>query len=171
MLSKKMVDSINGQINREIYSAYLYLGMASYAVSEGLNGVANWFNVQVQEELSHAQKMYDYINQQGGRVLLGDIETPPQNFTSAKNLFEVTLEHEKKVTALINALADVARSEKDHATEIFLQWFVTEQVEEESNASDILQKFKLMGDEGNTLFMMDTELAQRIYTPPATSAE
>ncbi len=169
MLSKKMVKSINNQINREIYSAYLYGGMASFAVSEGLVGVANWFNVQVQEEMSHANKMYDYVNQQGGRVLLLDIEAPPQDFKTVNDLFNLTLEHEKVVTGLINGLVDIARAEKDHATEIFLQWFVTEQVEEESNAMDILQRLKLMGSEGNSLFLLDAELAKRIFTPPAAA--
>lgn len=169
MVSKKMVKSINKQINREIYSAYLYGGMASFAVSEGLVGVANWFNVQVQEEMSHANKMYDYVNQQGGRVLLLDIEAPPQDFKTVNDLFNLTLEHEKVVTGLINGLVDIARAEKDHATEIFLQWFVTEQVEEESNAMDILQRLKLMGSEGNSLFLLDAELAKRIFTPPAAA--
>ena len=167
MLSKKMVKSINRQINREMYSAYLYLGMASYASSEGLNGVVNWFNVQVQEELSHAQKMYNYLNQQSERVMLEAIEEPPQDFKSITDLFKKTLEHEKIVTGLINNLVDIARVQKDHASEIFLQWFVTEQVEEESNATDILQKLKLMGSDGNGLFMLDSELGKRVYTPPA----
>ena len=153
-------------INREIYSAYLYLGMASYAISEGLSGITNWFNVQVQEELSHAQKMYDYVNQQGGRVMLLDIEQPPQDFSSVKELFEKTLTHEKMVTGLINKLEDIAKEEKDHATEIFLQWFVTEQIEEEANATDILQKMKLMGTDGNGLYMIDSELGKRVFTPP-----
>jgi len=167
MLSEKMVKSINNQINREIYSAYLYMGMASFAVSEGMAGVANWFNVQVQEELSHANKLYDYVNQQGGRIMLLDIEAPPQDFKTVNDLFQKTLEHEKVVTGLINGLVDIARAENDHATEIFLQWFVTEQVEEEANAMDILQRLKLMGSEGNALFLLDTELAKRVYTPPA----
>ncbi|MFH1459017.1 MAG: ferritin [Candidatus Omnitrophota bacterium] len=166
MLTKKMEKSINQQINREIFSAYLYLGMASFAQSEGLKGIANWFNVQVQEELSHAQLMYNYVNQQGGRVILGAIETPEQNFKLPLDLFKKTLAHEKIVTGLINDLVDIAKNEKDHATEIFLQWFVTEQVEEESNATDIIQKFKLMGSEGNSLFMIDTELGTRVFTPP-----
>lgn len=167
MLSNKMIKAINSQINREIYSAYLYLGMASYSVSEGLNGVANWFNIQVQEELSHAQKMYDYVNQQGGRVILLDIEQPPQDFSSAKDMFEKTLAHEQIVTGLINKLVDLAKEEKDHATEIFLQWFVTEQVEEEANATEIIQKISLMGSDGNGLYMIDSELGKRVYTPPA----
>ncbi|MDP8299787.1 MAG: ferritin [Candidatus Tantalella remota] len=112
MLSDKMINAINAQINREIYSSYLYLGMGSYATSEGLSGIANWFGIQVQEELSHAQKMYDYVNQQGGRVMLLDIEQPPQDFLSAQDLFKKTLEHEKIVTGLINNLVDIAKEEK-----------------------------------------------------------
>ncbi|MBD3380044.1 MAG: ferritin [Candidatus Omnitrophica bacterium] len=167
MISDKMVKSINHQINREIYSAYLYMGMSSFATELGLNGVANWFNVQVQEELSHAQKMYGYVTQRGGRVLLEAIEEPPQDFSSALDLFEKTLEHEKLVTSLINDLVSQAVEEKDRATEIFLQWFVTEQVEEEANATELIQKFKLVGKDGNGLLMLDKELSQRVYSPPA----
>jgi ferritin len=170
MLSTKMIDSFNRQINREIYSAYLYMGMSSFAISEGYAGMGNWFAIQVQEELTHARMMYDYINQQSGRVMLQNIEEPPQDFNSAKELFEKTLEHERLVTSLINNLVDIAREEKDHATEVFLQWFVTEQVEEEANASDILQKFKLIGDDKSGLFMIDSELAKRMFTPPAQAA-
>jgi len=171
MLSAKMVKSINHQANRELYSAYFYLGMASYAKDAGLNGVANWFTVQVQEECSHAQKMYDYVNQQGSRVLLEGIEEPPQKFSSVKDLFEKTLEHEKKVTAMINDLVTIALEEKDRSTEIFLQWFVTEQVEEESNANEILQRLALVGNDGNGLLLIDTELAQRVFTAPQPQAE
>jgi len=169
MLSEKMIKSLNHQVNREIYSAYLYLGMASYSLNAGLSGVANWFNIQVREELSHAEKIYNYVSQQGGRVILEAIETPPQDFISAKDLFQKTLEHEKKVTALINDLVTLAKSEDDHATGIFLQWFVSEQVEEESNAMEILQKIDLVGD-GNGLFMLDNELGKRVFTPPAAAA-
>jgi len=167
MLCDKMVNGINGQINKEIYSSYLYLGMASYANEVGLVGTANWFTIQVQEELSHAQKMYNYVNQQGGRVMLEAIDKPPQEFKSATDLFKSTLEHEQKVTALINDLLSLARSEKDNATEIFLQWFVTEQVEEGANATEILQKLKLIGNDGNGLLTIDNDLAQRVFTPPA----
>ena len=169
MISKNMVESLNGQINRELYSAYLYLGMASYAASEGFMGVANWYNIQVKEELTHAQMMYDYVTQQGGRVVLLPIESPPQDFASIKDTFEKTLEHEKAVTSLINKLVDTAKKENDHATEIFLQWFVTEQVEEEANPSEILQKIKITGGEGNNLFMLDTELGKRVFNPPTVS--
>lgn len=171
MISDKMVKSLNYQINRELYSAYFYMGMASYAAEQGFNGVANWFNVQVQEEVSHAKKIYDYVMQQGARVILEAIEQPPQDFSSVLNLFEATLEHEKKVTGLINDLVSQALDEKDAATGIFLQWFVTEQVEEEANATELVQKFKLVGKDGNGLLTMDNDLAQRIFTPPQAQAE
>jgi ferritin len=162
-----MVNSLNIHINKEIYSAYLYLGMASYAASIGLSGVANWFNIQVKEELSHAEKFYNYVIQKGARVALDEIEKPPQKFTSAVDLYEKTLEHEQMVTKRINDLVDQARKEKDYATDAFLQWFVTEQVEEEANAGEILQKFKLIGADGNGLLVIDSQLAARVYTPPA----
>ncbi|MBU1084493.1 MAG: ferritin [Candidatus Omnitrophica bacterium] len=166
MLSDKMVKSINGQINKELYSAYLYLGMSSYAASMGLNGFANWFSVQVKEELSHAQKFYDYVTQQGRIVELGLIEQPDQAFNGVEDAFKKTLEHEIKVTSYINNLVAVARAENDNATGIFLQWFVTEQVEEEANASAILQKIRLIGGKGDGLFMIDKDLAARVFTPP-----
>ncbi|MDD4013417.1 MAG: ferritin [Candidatus Omnitrophica bacterium] len=170
MLSKKMKQAINEQITREIYSAYLYLSMEAYSIASGLKGFANWFRVQVQEELSHAGKMYDYINQQGGRVILETIDAPPSEFKSPKDLFKKTLDHERKVTAWINGIADQARKENDNATGIFMQWFVTEQVEEEANASEMLQKLELVGDNMGGLFMLDAELAKRVFTPPAPAA-
>ena len=166
MLNDKVSKGLNRQINRELYSAYLYLSMASYASSIGLNGFANWFNVQVKEELSHADKMYNYMIQQGSKVMLEDIEKPKQDFKSALELFETTLGHEQKVTAMINNLVDIADKERDHATAIFLQWFVTEQIEEEENANDILQKLRLIGKEGNGLFMLDNQLATRVFVLP-----
>jgi len=167
MLSKKMLDSLNYQINRELYSAYLYMSMAAYAADSGLNGAANWFEVQTKEEMSHAQKFYNYVLQQGGRVVLDSIEAPPIEFKSILEPFEETLRHEKVVTGLINDLVKTAREENDNATEIFLQWFVTEQVEEEASAAEIIQKLKLVGNEGGGLFMIDKELAQRVFTPIA----
>ena len=130
MISDKMLKSLSHQINREIYSGYLYLGMAAYATEIGLNGVANWFTVQMREEFDHANRIYDYVVQQGGRVILEAIEQPPQDFSSITDLFEKTLAHEKQVTAMINDLVVQALEEKDKATDIMLQWFVTEQVEE-----------------------------------------
>lgn len=171
MLSKKMAKALAEQMNKEAYSGYLYLGMSSYAASIGLNGIANWFMVQFQEEISHAQKFYNYLGQQGERVMLETIDKPPQDFSSAADLFEKTLEHEQKVTKMINDLVALAREEKDNATEIFLQWYVTEQVEEEANAQELLQKVKLVGEGGNGLFMIDNELAKRTFVPPAQEAE
>ncbi|MFH1996981.1 MAG: ferritin [Candidatus Omnitrophota bacterium] len=165
MISKKMVESINEQINKELYSAYLYLSMASYAASVGLNGFANWLNVQVKEEMSHAEKFYNYVIQQNGRVALKAIEEPPQKFTSMADIFKKTLEHEQLVTGLINKLVDLAKKESDHATDTFLQWFVTEQVEEEANASEILQKLDLIGKDGNGILMIDSQLAARVFIP------
>ena len=166
MISDKMTESLNRQINREIYSAYLYLGMNAYAVSIGVKGIANWFTVQSREELAHSQIMYNYVNQQGGRVVLEDIEAPEQDFSSVTELFEKTLGHEKQVTAMISNLVTLAKEEKDYATESFLQWFVTEQVEEEANPTDILQKLNLFGETGEALYRLDTELGQRVFTPP-----
>ena len=171
MLSEKMGDALNKQINNEIYSAYLYLSMSAYSTSIGLKGFANWFMVQYQEEMTHAMKIYDYVNGQGGQVKLMAIAQPPTEFGSPLEMFEKTLKHEKFVTKCINDLADLAIEEKDHATNIFLQWFVTEQIEEEANDNEIISKLKLVGKEGNRLFMIDKELAARVFTPPAMSNE
>ena len=161
MLSKKVLDALNEQINKEIYSGYFYLGMSAYAASNGLPGVANWFYGQWKEELEHAKKMFDYVHQSGTRVTLKAIDVPPQDFSSAADLFEKTLNHEKKVTGLINNLVDVARGENDKATEDFLQWFVSEQHEEEALFSSIIDKLKLLGSENNQgLFFIDRELGQ-----------
>jgi ferritin len=171
MLSVKMVKSINHQINREHYSAYLYLSMAAYAAAEGLNGFANWFTVQMKEEMFHAEKMFNYVNQQGGRVLLEAIEQPPADFSSIFDLFEKTLEHEKRVTAMIKNLVKLAREEDDYATESFLQWYVTEQVEEEANPAELIQKLKYIGKDGRGLLMIDKDLAARVFTVPTTTEQ
>lgn len=166
MLGRKMVDSLNEQINKELYSSYLYLSMAGYAANKGLNGFSNWFTVQVKEELTHAEKFYVYVNQQGGRVILKTIEKPPKDFSSPVDLFKRTLEHEKKVTKLIYNLVNLAKKEGDHATGTFLQWFVTEQVEEEANASENLQKLNMIGKDGNGILLIDSQLAARVFVPP-----
>ena len=161
MASDKRIKSINHQINREIYSAYFYLGMASYASFTGKEGVASWFIAQVKEELMHAQKMYAYVNQQGARVMLEAIEVPPQDFSSIVDLFEQTLAHEKKVTAMINDLVALAASEGDSITEDFLKWYVKEQIEEESTPAGILEKLKDADEEG--IARVDTELSKRVF--------
>ncbi len=169
MISKKMEKALNGQLNAELYSAYLYLSMAAYFESADLAGFANWMRVQVQEERFHAMKFYDYIIGRGGRVTLDSIQAPPSDWDSPLAVFEATLTHEQKVTGLINDLMDLAREEKDNASEIFLQWFVNEQVEEEDNAGKVLGQLKLIKDSPQALFMMDREMGQRVFTPPAAA--
>jgi ferritin len=161
MLSDRMQKALNGQLNAEIYSSYLYLSMNAYFKSANLDGFANWMNAQAQEELMHAMKFYDFIHQRGGRVLLTAIDTPPTDWDSPLSVFEDTLQHEQKVTGFINELVEIAMEERDHATQIFLQWFVTEQVEEEENVGSVLEQLKLLGDARQGLFMMDRELASR----------
>jgi len=169
MISKKMEEALNGQLNAELYSAYLYLSMAAYFESADLAGFANWMRVQNAEEQFHAMKFYDYIIERGGRVILRPIEAPPSDWDSPLAVFEATLTHEQKVTGLINDLVDVARGQKDNASEIFLQWFVNEQVEEEDNVSKVLGQLKLIKDSPQALFMMDKEMGQRVFTPPAAA--
>jgi len=167
MLSKKMEKAINQQINAELFSSYLYLSMATYFESINLGGFSNWMRQQAQEELFHAMKMFDFVCERGGRVILQAIEKPPSKWTSPLNAFENVLSHEQKVTGLINDLVNLALDERDHATNIFLQWFVSEQVEEEATAGTFVDKLKLIGKDANGLFMLDTELAQRTFTMPA----
>lgn len=161
MLTERILDALNKQLNREIYSAYLYLSMAGHSEHIGLKGFANWFKVQSQEEMTHAMKIYNYINEQGEKAKLMAIEQPPAEFNSPLQMFEQTLEHEKSITRNINELIDIATKEKDHATKIFLQWFVTEQVEEEANDNEIIAKLKLVGEEGSALYIIDKELGTR----------
>lgn len=171
MISEKMQEALNGQLNAEIYSSYLYLSMAAYFQHINLGGFAAWMRVQVQEELVHVMKYYDFINERGGRVVLKPVEGPPAEWESPLAAFEAAYEHEQKVSGLINDLVERALEERDHASNIFLQWFVTEQVEEEDTANGVVQKIKLMGDARGGLFMLDQELGQRIFTPPAQSSE
>jgi len=167
MVSKKMQDALNGQMNAELYSAYLYLAMAAYYEDTDLPGFANWMRVQAQEEMTHAMKFYDYLVQRGARVVLDTIEKPPFEWESPLNVSEHVLEHEKKVTGLINDLVNLAMEEKDHATNNFLQWYVAEQVEEEESVGAVLQKVKLAANSSSGLLMVDSELAQRVFNPPA----
>ena len=161
MLSDKMQAALNSQLNAELYSGYLYLSMNAYFKALNLDGFANWMYYQAQEELTHGMKLYDFINQRGGQVVLDQIEAPPTSWGSPLAVFEATLEHEQKVTGLINDLMEVALSERDHATQIFLQWFVSEQVEEEESVGGVLEQLKLMGAAEGGLFMIDRELAKR----------
>ncbi len=171
MISKKMEDALNEQVNAELYSSYLYLSMESYFKSQNVNGFANWMRIQTQEEVMHATKIYDFINERGGRVILKTIEGPPTEWDSTLAVFKAVYEHEQKVTGLINDLVDLAIKEKDHATNSFLQWFVNEQVEEESTADEIVQQLKMMENAPGGIFMFDRELGQRVFTPPAAEGE
>jgi len=169
MFNKKICSGLNSQLNKELYSAYLYLSMSSYAGSIGLKGSANWFMVQYQEEMVHAMKFFNFINSRGEHTELAAIAAPPTAFRTLLEMFEQTLTHEQFITSSIYELTDLALAEKDHATHIFLQWFVTEQIEEEENDRDIIGKLKLIGDNGQGLLMLDTELAARVFVPPATA--
>jgi ferritin len=167
MLSKKMEAAINEQINREIYSAYLYMSMSADAAFKGLKGFANWFMVQYHEEMLHAMKMFEYISRQGGKVELKAIAVPPPTFASAMDMFQQTLKHEQFVTQCIYDLSNLAVSEKDYASQVFFQWYVTEQVEEEQNDNDVIAQLKLIGSDTAGLFMLDKEMATRMLTVPS----
>lgn len=167
MLSKKMYAALNKHMNTELYSAYLYLNMSAAANAMGFKGAAIWFDVQYQEEMVHFRKFYDYINSQGEQAVIGQMAAPGSKFKSFLQMFEETLKHEQFITRCINELTELATVEKDHASRIFLQWFVTEQVEEEENDREIIGKLKLIGDNGYGMLMLDNELGTRVFTPPA----
>jgi ferritin len=156
-----MEEALNRQINEEFYSAYLYLGLAAYFASQNLSGFHNWLFVQYREELEHAEKLYKYLIERGGQVRLMAIKEPDQNWKGPKDAFEAVLKHERYITGRINELAEVAEKEKDRASLTMLQWFISEQVEEEARAQEILAKLEMVGDHKQGLMMMDRELAQR----------
>ncbi len=171
MLKKKMLKALNEQINAEMFSSYLYLSMESYFQSISLTGFAAWMRAQVQEEMMHAMKFYDFINERGEKVTLEAIAKPESTWPNPLAAFEAIQKHEEHVTSLINNLVDLAISEKDHASNNFLQWFVAEQVEEEASVGEVVEKLKLIKDNPSGLFMMDAELGKRVFTMPATPAE
>src|SRR5919199_4254987 len=161
MLGKAVQDAMNEQIKNELYSAYQYLSMAAYCESVNLPGFARWMRTQAREETEHAMKLYDFILDRNGRVVLQAIEGPVIEFGSPLEVFEQALEQEQKVTAMINDLYGLALKESDYASQAFLQWFVTEQVEEEKNAGDVAETLKMVGDKSEALFLLDRELGQR----------
>ncbi|AQT69494.1 Ferritin [Anaerohalosphaera lusitana] len=171
MVPEKIEKALNSQINAELYSGYMYLSMSAYFEGMDLDGFANWMRVQAQEEQSHAMKIYDFVNFRGGKVNLTAIDGPPTEWASPLAVLEATLEHEQKVTGLINKLVKLAREEDDYATENFLQWFVDEQVEEEDNAGKLVSQLKLVEGNPQALFMMDRELGQRTFTPEEAEGE
>lgn len=161
MLSKTMEEALNKQVNAELYSSYLYLAMAADFESKNLPGIAHWLKAQAREEYGHAMKIYEHINDRLGRARLAAIAAPPEEWASPLAAFEAVLAHERKVTGLINGLVELAAQEKDHATGIFLQWFVTEQVEEEKSADAIVAQLRMIGESAHGLIMLDRALAQR----------
>lgn len=167
MIKAKMLKALDGQINAEMYSSYLYLGMEAYFQSISLAGFASWMRGQVQEELFHAMKFYDFVFERGGKVTLQTIKKPESSWKSPLDAFKHVLKHEQLVTSLINDLVELSMAEKDHATLNFLQWFVAEQVEEEASVGEIVDKLKLIKNDSSGLFFLDAELAKRVFTPPA----
>lgn len=170
MISPKLQDAINAQINAEFWSAYLYLSMGMHFESEGHAGLANWFRIQFKEEQAHAEIFINYLNSRGGRVVLAPIAEVPTTWASPLAAFEDTLAHEEKVTAMINNLYALAEAEHDYATRGKLDWFVAEQVEEEETARNLIDRLKLIGDNGFALYTIDQELAARVYNVPAPLA-
>lgn len=167
MLSPKLEEALNKQLNAEIYSSYLYLSMSAYFHASDMEGFAQWMYAQSQEEMMHAMRFFNFINDRDGRVVLDQLPAPPSEWKGPKDVFEATFKHECEVTASIHDLADLADGENDRAAKVFLQWFVTEQVEEEATVKTIIQKLKLVGDSGSGLFMLDKELGSRAPVDPA----
>lgn len=161
MLSKKLQDALNEQMRNELYSAYVYLSMSAHLATAHFPGFARWMRVQSQEEYSHAMKIYDFVLERGGQVVLKPIEQPPAQFKSPLDVFQQALKHEQKVTSMINQLYELAVKENDYPTQVMLQWFVTEQVEEENTAGAIVEQLKMIGNEPTALFMLDRELGAR----------
>lgn len=161
MFAKKVQDEMNLQINKELYSAYLYLSMAAHFEAANLPGFAHWMKVQAEEEQEHAMKFFEFINERGGRVLLDAIEKPPVEFTTPLSIMEEVLKHEQYVTSRIDTIYSVAVAEKDYASQSFLKWFLDEQVEEEKNDTEIIEMLKMAGEKGHALLMIDRQLAAR----------
>ena len=170
MISKRLEEAINAQINAEFWSAYLYLSMSAYCQDQGYSGMANWFAIQFKEEQDHAQIFYNYLISRGGRVLLKPIDAVDTEWASPLAAFEATYAHEQHVTALINNLMHIAVEEKDYAAQSRLQWFIDEQVEEEENAVEIINKLRMLDGNGYGLYVLDQELASRVYATPSPLA-
>jgi ferritin len=164
MIKDSLSKAFSEQLNAEYYSAYLYLSMSAYAEHAGYKGIANWLFVQAQEELSHANHIYQHLLERGALPLFTEIKTPPASFESIKDIFEKTLAHERQVSALINKIATLALEEKDHASYHFIMWYVDEQVEEEANAEALLNRINLTGNNPGPLYHLDAELASRVFT-------
>ena len=161
MINQKMEQAINDQIQKELYSSYLYLAMSAYSETQNLKGFAHWLKLQHDEEKEHAMKLVDYLLERGGKVAYQALEAPPAEFGTPIEVFEQVLAHELYITASIHKLYELAVAEKDIAAQIFLQWFVTEQVEEEANVTEVLEKLKMIGDKSSGILYMDKAMAKR----------
>lgn len=170
MINPKIEQALNKQLNEEFFSSYLYLSMSAYFEKLNLNGFANWMKVQSQEEYSHAMKFYTYLIQKGGTANLEQINKPENNWDNVIAVFEATYKHEQHITECINNLVDLALEVRDHATNSFLGWFVNEQVEEEANVTKLIEELKMVADNKPGLFMMDRELAQRVFVDATLAA-
>ena len=161
MLSQKLQDAINEQINSEFYSAHLYLSMAAYCDTLSLGGFAHWLKLQYSEELEHALKLFDFITDRGGRVVLQSIDQPPGEFEAVTSVMQMAREHERKVTAMIDSLYELALDERDYSAHVLLEWFVDEQVEEEKSVAEIISHMEMVGDDGTGLLILDSRLGAR----------
>lgn len=170
MINAEVAKVLNEQINKELYSSYLYLSMSAYFSNIGLLGFANWMRIQAQEEMAHATLIYDFVINRGEKVILDKIDAPKNSWQTTLEVMEEVLNHEIFVTGLINNVVAVAETNKDRATMSYFQWFIDEQVEEESNAQDIIAKLKLIGDDKSALYLLDKDLSTRVFTPPSKGA-
>ena len=165
MLTEKIGRELNEQMNREFYSANLYLALSAWLDAHSLKGMAHWMRLQAEEEQEHGMKIFDFIQERGGQAIMGAIEAPPIEWESTLQVFEAAWEHERFITSHINELADLAIQEKDFATQSFLQWFITEQVEEEATTSGICDRLRIVGEDGRGILMIDQELGRRNFAP------
>lgn len=161
MTSPNMIDALNKHLNAELYASYLYLSLSAYYETVGLRGFAHWMRLQAQEEIGHAMRFYNFINDREGRVVLASIDAPPTDWPSPLAGFEAAYQHEKKVSKLIDDLVDIAIQERDHSANTFLQWFVNEQVEEEATAKEIIDKIEMVENDRSGLFLIDQQLGAR----------
>lgn len=171
MINKNIQTAINHQIKEELYSSYLYLSMAGYTGEMNLKGFANWFSVQAKEELDHAMGFFTYLLNRRGKVELLEIPKPPSVFKNPRVLFDEALKHEQFITGKINLLYELSGEEKDYSFQSFLKWYIDEQVEEEANATEMIEKMKLSGESESTLLLIDSQLAARVYTPASPTAK
>lgn len=171
MIDERMAGALNKQINEELFSAYLYMAMSADFESKDLSGFAHWMQVQAQEEMTHALKIYNFLNERGAKVIYEQINTPQSEWESPVKAFSAALSHEIHITSCINKLVDLASELRDHTTISFLNWFLDEQVEEESTANELVKKLELAGNDGTALLMLDKELSGRVFVNPLTTAE